>query len=53
MNEEILNLINAKSLIENKKNQIINAFIKFYGNNEKERIITAFKIKRINLRFIK
>ena len=47
MNEEILNLINAKSLIENKKNQIINAFIKFYGNNEKERIITAFNNMQI------
>lgn len=47
MNEYILKLINANEIIEKKKSKIIEAFITFYGENERERIATAFTNMKI------
>lgn len=47
MNEEILKLINANEIIQKKISKITEAFITFYGENTRERIITAFKNMKI------
>ena len=47
MNEKILKLINANNIINQKLPAIIEAFITFYGENHRERIINKFKNMQI------
>ena len=47
MNEKILKLINANNIINQKLPAIIEAFITFYGENHRERIIDKFKNMQI------